>query len=50
MSDWPPDYVTDLYRRSEQFRLARINATRRRRGAPEIASLAETRLRVPMAL
>lgn len=42
------DYHRDLYRKSERHRLARINHSRRRRGAPEIASLAETKLRIPV--
>lgn len=38
-------YRRDLYGRSERFRLASINATRRRRGKPEAMSLAEVQLR-----
>jgi len=41
-------YHRSLYQRSERHRLARINHSRRQRGAPEIASLAETTLRIPL--
>lgn len=42
------EYHRQLYRRSERERLYRINHARRQRGAPEIASLAETKLRIPL--
>lgn len=38
-----------LYQASAKHRLARINHSRRRRGSPEIASLDETTLRIPVA-
>lgn len=41
-------YHRSLYQRSAVHRLARINHARRQRGAPEIASLDETRLRIPL--
>ncbi len=41
-------YHRELYQRSAAHRLARINHSRRRRGAPEIADLAQVRLRVPL--
>lgn len=41
-------YARALYEKSARHRLARINHSRRRRGAPEIASLDETRLRIPV--
>lgn len=41
-------YHRELYQRSPKHRLARINHARRRRGAPEIADLSETRLRIPL--
>lgn len=42
------DYHRSLYQRSEAHRLARINHTRRRRGAKEAASLDEVILRLPL--
>lgn len=42
------EYHRQLYRKSERERLYRINHARRQRGAPEIASLAETKLRIPL--
>lgn len=42
------EYHRQLYRKSERERLYRINHSRRQRGAPEIASLAETTLRIPL--
>ena len=50
MSDYAAEiaYNRALYAKSERERLRRINDTRRRRGAPEIASLAEARLRLPL--
>jgi len=44
----PVAYNRDIYGRSERERLRRINYTRAARGAPLVASLAETRLRRPM--
>jgi hypothetical protein len=41
-------YNRGLYAKSARHRLARINHTRRRRGVPEIASLDEARLRIPV--
>lgn len=41
-------YNRALYAKSERERLRRINHARRQRGAPEIASLAETTLRIPL--
>lgn len=41
-------YNRGLYAKSARHRLARINHSRRRRGAPEIASLDETVLRIPL--
>jgi hypothetical protein len=46
--DDPVAYNRALYARSARHRLARINHSRRRRGAPELASLDETTLRVPL--
>ena len=42
------EYHRQLYRKSERERLYRINYTRRQRGMPEIASLDEARLRIPL--
>jgi len=42
------EYHRELYRKSERHRLARINHSRRRPGAPEITSLSETTLRIPL--
>ena len=47
--DDPVAYNKALYAKSPRERLRRINYDRRRRGAPEIASLAETTLRIPVA-
>jgi hypothetical protein len=41
-------YHRALYAKSERERLYRINHSRRQRGAPEIGSLSETRLRIPL--
>jgi hypothetical protein len=41
-------YNRCLYAKSPRERLRRINYDRRRRGAPEIASLSETTLRIPL--
>jgi hypothetical protein len=42
-------YNRALYAKSPRERLRRINYARRQRGAPEIASLADTQLRVPLS-
>lgn len=41
-------YNRALYAKSPRERLRRINYDRKRRGAPEIASLDETTLRIPV--
>lgn len=41
-------YNRRLYAESERERLRRINYSRKRRGAPLIASLSETKLRIPL--
>lgn len=46
--DDPVTYNRELYAKSERERLRRINYSRRQRGAPEIASLSETTLRIPV--
>lgn len=38
----------DRYHGDPAYRLTRINEARRQRGAPEIASLSEARLRIPL--
>lgn len=42
------DYHRSLYQRSPVHRLARINHSRRQRGSPELASLDEAALRIPV--
>lgn len=41
-------YHRELYQRSAKHRLARINHSRRRQGYPEVASLDECKLRIPL--
>ena len=41
-------YNRALYGKSARHRLARINHTRRQRGAPEVASLDQVKLRTPL--
>lgn len=51
MSDYAQEiaYTRALYAKSARYRLYRINASRRQRGAPEIQSLEETKLRIPVS-
>lgn len=46
--DDPVAYNRRLYAKSPRERLRRINYDRKRRGAPLIASLEETTLRLPL--
>jgi hypothetical protein len=48
-ADDPVAYNRDIYARSSRERLRRINYSRRARGAPELASLSETKLRIPLS-
>ncbi len=46
--DDPVAYNRELYAKSPRERLRRINYDRQRRGAPLIAALDETKLRLPL--
>lgn len=41
-------YHRELYQRSAKHRLARINHSRRRQGYPEVESLDQCKLRIPL--
>ena len=47
--DDPVAYNRELYAKSGRERLRRINYSRRQRGTPEIASLADVKLRLPVS-